>query len=155
MKKQLTFFLLFIAVLSGYAQQVKTPEAKAYDSLMIHHYSETRWMIGNRVINKKELHALLRSNPASSAVYEKAHKNRITSQAMSYASLGVLFASFFVLPENPELGFALMGTSLVVSGGSIPFFIKGDRGLQEAVWLYNRAILTGDTISRRPPVVKN
>lgn len=125
--------------------QSSSPALQAYDSLLIHQFTDTKWVIGKRVLNQGELRKLLRSHPASSAGYERHRKNRTAGNALQIAAVTMYAGSFFLLPASPEAAIGVLIGSVATSISSVPFSLRSRKKLYRAIWLYNRSVLAADS----------
>lgn len=147
MKARLLATLFAVFSLTAVGQTSDMPVSERYDSLLIHQFSTSRWMLGDKKISNKTLRKVLAAHPVSAAMLKKHNRNRVIYAVCQAAAAAAYIAGFIVLENNEEAGIALLGGGVITSLGTSPFTITADRSLHRAVWLYNRAILTGDTVS--------
>ena len=136
--------LLIVLWVNPFSAQISNEEVRArYDTATIRAIGSNRFMLKNKKLKKKELKALLLKYPESAQMYRSyVNKNR-TAIALMFSSIATYAAGFILLPqENQIAGYLVLG-GVAISISSIPVSLAAQYDLNLAVWLYNRATLTG------------
>jgi len=139
-----TIFLIsfLISSLFSFSQSLPTNVGTLYDTAFIQKYSSNKFKLNNKKLKRKELRDLLLSKAESAEAYKIFKKNNTVASVFWTVSVAAYVSGLVLLGNNPEVATGLVAGGLLASIATIPPGLKADRSLHQAVWLYNRAVLT-------------
>lgn len=139
LKNNWIFFFLLLIAGAGKAQ---TSFEESYNREVIGYYGDNKFIKDGKVMKRSEVRLLLMKYTDSAAEYQKFQKNRRIGNALAVVSLGFFTGSLILLGDNPDAAVATLIGSVGLDFATLPFTMKATRHLQQALYVYNRQVLS-------------
>ena len=135
------FILLLTCLYSSIAFAQDSTFAAKYESKTLYLYGNNNYVLTGEKLSAKQLAEELKKYQMTSELYLLSERKNGAGGLLFLGTIGCYIAAFSQMEKNKELAWAFGIAGFTANIVAIPFFNKGQKHLQKAVWLYNKEAL--------------